>query len=297
MALVQRISGDMVMHMRGSVLVLAILVATTGAGLLAAPAAAQAGGCAAASASCQTNLQLAITPPSACITPLQEVASVPIDVRYTYTDAGVSLITTPVTLEVIDAPAWVVISFTPQVLPLAVVQPSGATTVGNTRESTGTVIMQVAATINSPAFQPTSVKIQGTAAANGGNAQSTAQQTFTMCAGYFGIIDAVADTTIQKGGPQKQISFPITVTNFGNGQTKVFFDISAKPEGDERGYQVIAPQPIILESRQEGGRNIQKQANLQIQLPFKNGYVNNVGAVTVDITSNYALNQQFRGDR
>jgi uncharacterized membrane protein len=152
--------------------------------------------------------------------------------------------------------------------------------------------MLVSTTADAPAFTPAPIKIQAVAETNGNLKGSTGTDQTLVTADFFSIIDAQATTTIQVASPQQQVSYPITVTNFGNAQTKVFFEVSNAPEG----WQVIPPQPTILESKQQGGKITQTTVYLTVQTPWKNGYMNTVGAITMKITTKYALDPKVVGD-
>lgn len=246
------------------------------------------------SPTCSTTLQMDITPPSQPVKPLGPFITVPITVTYIYTQtASVSLAATPITLKVTNAPSWAIVTLSPQTVYAPVSQVQGAGAGGS---STSTVKlpanMLVSATADAPAFTQGPIELQADAAANGALVSQTTKNQISINADFFSIIEATTPQNIQKAKPQQQVIFPITVTNFGNAQTKVEFITESQPDK----WQTSPPAPIQLASRQAGGTQNAKTANYNVQTPYSNGYLNVVGAITIRLKSNYALDPKVIGD-
>ncbi|PKK86193.1 MAG: hypothetical protein CVT48_02115 [Thermoplasmata archaeon HGW-Thermoplasmata-1] len=109
---------------------------------------------------------------------------------------------------------------------------------------------------------------------------------------FFSLLSVTAATTLQKISPNGQAVYPITVTNLGNGPTKVFLDIKNVPTG----WQVVTPAPFILDSTQQGGKNTKATVNVMVQPPYKFGHHNDLAAMKIDITSTHALDSSLKGD-
>ena len=171
-------------------------------------------------------------------------------------------------------------------------QVTGGTPSGQTVTQTFSANVVIYTLADAPAFTPGQIKISATALPNSDIAGSKATEVLQVTADFFSMIDAQITQTIQLAKPQQQVSYPITVKNLGNADTKLFFEIVSKPDN----FEVIPPQPIILESKQRGGKTTQQDVFLTIQTPYKNGYMNSVGAVTMKIRSNYALDATKIGD-
>src|SRR5688572_26481756 len=75
--------------------------------------------------------------------------------------------------------------------------------------------------------------------------------TFTVTASYYGLIQSKVTGQIKKTGPQKEISFPITLDNYGNARTRVQFEILERPGGKK--WQAVVPDDVILDSPYDGG--------------------------------------------
>lgn len=235
-----------------------------------------------------TNIALAITPPDSPIKPLSGVTSINIAGTVSAA-AGVSVQTLQLNFKVDSAPPWAAVSISPatQFVPI---QPGGANTVV-TANIPSTKIL-VSTTADAPAFTPAEIKITVSTPGGGNAGPGTTTETTLISADYFSIIDASAAQTIQIARPQTQVAYPITVTNFGNANTKVFFEITNRPDG----WNVQEPIPVTLEARQQGGKLTSQTVNLNILTPYHNGYLNEVGSVTMKITSNYALDSKLKGD-
>lgn len=242
----------------------------------------------------QGELQVEINSQSADtqLKPLQ--APIELSGKVTYNGDAISpqssLTGIVVSLEKLSAPAWSTVVFSPPQILLTFAPQAGQTTAS----STANFKVLVSASADAPAFQESEIKIQ--AKTNGNQALPAKTQTATASirAAYFSILDVSLPETIKVERPQTPTSFPITITNFGNGPTKVNFElVTQTAEGDK--MQIVPPQAITLESRQTGGSAITKDAILQVQTPYKNGYLNEPRSVTVKLTSHYATDSTLPG--
>lgn len=265
---------------------LAALVALAFLATIAPPAAAQA------PTNAQSTLALEITPFEAPIRPLSGLGQAQLKIKYGYVSAGATALTaTKVTLSVAEAPSWAVITISPSTVLVPIKQPQGAAATVDADPQTA--IVYVATTADAPAFTPANIKIKASAAANQPIAAADADVSSLVQADYFSVIDVQVQQPIRIVRPQTAVDFPVTITNFGNGNSKVAFELVNEPSG---GLQVPIPQPVTLEARQTGGKVTQQTVSFSISTPFKNGYMNQPGLVTVKLKAAYALNSQIKGE-
>jgi hypothetical protein len=244
----------------------------------------------------QANVQVAITPYTTPIKPLTDLADIQMAITYSYTSTNPGLIQVPITITA-DAPPWAIVVVSPSTV-YAPVSPSPGGLQGSSTSTVDqpiTVHLLVSTTQNAPAFSQGTITVKAVSGATQTqlpSATGTAQTNVE--ADYFSIIDAVATSTIQQATPQSEVAYPITVTNLGNAQTKFFFNVD--PHTIPDGWQVVPPAPITLGSTQQGDKSTQATVSLQIQTPYHNGYLNQAGAITVQVLSSYALNAALKGD-
>ncbi len=238
----------------------------------------------------QYNVVLSLTPPSEKVKPLQGQINFQGKVDYTGdpSSAG-NLVGVPVSYKVTKAPAWAAVTISPG---------SDVITLTNNQQTTSgskTFTVSVTASDQAPAFQSDTIEITATVTPTTPSTPAkSAAQTVPIQADYFSILDVQLAQAIQQDRPQSTVTFPVKITNLGNGATKVNFDIA--PEGNPQNLNVLVPGPVTLQSKQAGGNQISTEVSLQIQLPHKNGYMNEAGTVRYKITSNYALDSKLKGD-
>jgi hypothetical protein len=238
----------------------------------------------------QTSVVLSLTPPSEKVKPLQ--GQITFSGKATYTgdpSSSGNIVGVPVSYKVTKAPAWAAVTVSPgsDVITLT----SSQTSVSGSSNFN----VAVTASDQAPAFQSDTIEITATVTpSNPGATAKSASQAVPIQADYFSILDVQLAQAIQQDRPQSTVTFPVKITNLGNGATKVNFDIA--PEGNPQNLNVLVPGPVTLQSKQAGGNQISAEIPLQIQLPHKNGYMNEAGAVRYKITSNYALDSKLKGD-
>ncbi len=250
---------------------------------------------AAAPASAQTEapstVTLKITPYEQPIKPLSALAILTATVGYQYMSAGsTALVASKVVLTVAESPPWAVVTISPSALLFPIKSPGAA----NSQVDAGTLDAKiiVTATADAPAFTAGNIKIKANAERNQPIAQSSTEDNTLITADYFSIIDAQVQQPIRIIGPQKGVDFPLTVTNFGNANTKVNFEVLDKSGG----LEVPIPQPLTLEAKQTGGTKNAQTVTFSLQTPFRNGYMNQPGIVNLKLKSAYALDPTKKGE-
>ncbi len=120
-------------------------------------------------------------------------------------------------------------------------------------------------------------------------AQSVDQKeigSFNVKADYFPLISSNVAGKVKDSGPRKNVGFDITLSNFGNAKTQVSFEVLSKPAGKR--WQVLTPDPIILDTPNGGTEATSGTAKLSIATTYKNGWNNEQGAVQLKMTARAA---------
>lgn len=99
--------------------------------------------------------------------------------------------------------------------------------------------------------------------------------SFTVGAKYYGLVQSKVAKQIAKTGPQKDISFPITLDNFGNARTRIQFEVAERPGGAK--WSQVVPDDVILDSPYGTAEKTQDTANFQVTTTYKNGWNNEQG--------------------
>ena len=203
--------------------------------------------------------------------------------------AATGVIGLAVQYTVTKQPAWanVLVSPSSDIFPINPPQP-GQTQVTVTRQITVTVT----ATDQAPAFAADQIEISAVTAAPPGGRSLNGKGTAAVVADYFSILDVQLPEAIKVERPQTSTAFPVKISNFGNANTKVNFEVVQAAEG----LQYTLPVPIVLQSKQAGGNQISADVPLSVQTPYKNGYMNEVGTLNYKLTSAYALDPKIKGD-
>lgn len=181
---------------------------------------------------------------------------------------------TAITVRVTEAPAWLAAQVAPADLPIDVTRCDGAVARTN-----ATLLLQ--ATGDAPAFTP--VTVQATLPHATG--ERSAEASFAVRAAYFSVIDASAIATSFAGAPGERLTLPLTLSNLGNADTRIIVSVQ-----DSGGLAVQPPLPIVLPPR--GSQTV----DVVVALPSGGGLVNAVTAVTLNVTSAYALDGSQSGD-
>ncbi|MEA3201070.1 MAG: hypothetical protein QOE90_2498 [Thermoplasmata archaeon] len=112
-----------------------------------------------------------------------------------------------------------------------------------------------------------------------------ADASFPVTAAIYTLVDVSPDRTLLQGKPQSVLTFPIHVRNLGNAVTRVTFDVADAPAG----WIVLQPQPVTLQSRQEGGLVTEGTVNLVVQTPHRFGSIDESATLHVHAIAAPAL--------
>lgn len=241
------------------------------------------------SPTCATTVQLDIKPPADPIPVAQGQVVVPMVVTYVYTQTlSLTMSPTPIMLKVKSAPDWLDATISPSVVYAPVNQVHG---LAAAQQTTAMVRMPanllLSAMPDAPAFVSAPIEIQAYAPPNGQLSASETRNAISIQADYFSLVQVspAGDVGLAPGGSQ---TLPLTVTNFGNGLTKVSWALDAAPKG----VNVRLPGELTLQSRQQGGARHQETVSLRLSAPgsFEDG------DVVLLARSSYALDPALAGD-
>lgn len=136
-----------------------------------------------------------------------------------------------------------------------------------------------------PAFADQVITIKATAAGGGGggegctavDSQST-EVGIPIRADYMPNMQYSPDAIIQTSGQNKKVTFPITVTNYGNGATRVVTTVS-----DAKGLETLQPPgEFLVDSKAMSGQAAQDtvRTSITVLTSTDTGYTNKVHAFT-----------------
>lgn len=237
----------------------------------------------------QSSLVITMNAPTESVKPLQ--APLAFSGTTTFTgDPGQmqNFIGVPISYTVTKQPAWATVVVSPASDVVQLSQPGATGTVSGTRPFQ----VIVTASDQAPAFQADQIEITVTQGRVTAGTPAVSKNAVPITASYFSIIDVQLGEAIKVERPQTPVQFPVKVTNLGNANTKVNFEVIEKTES----LQAPLPNPVTLQSKQAGGNQISADIPLTVQTPYKNGYMNEVGVVNYKLTSAYALDPKIKGD-
>lgn len=153
----------------------------------------------------------------------------------------------------------------------------------------------VALTQSAPALAPDKVELTATVSA-GSSPQSfpDGSTELTIVPDYFNLYNVRLTQRIGQGGPQESVKYPIQIDNFSNGPTRFSFEVQ-NSEQIPAGFQPTPPSPTVVESKATGGETTSQTVQFEVYTPYKNGYVNEVGSILLEVTSAYAPDTSKNG--
>lgn len=154
---------------------------------------------------------------------------------------------------------------------------------------TGTVYL----TRDAPAFSTANIVIK--ASSTGGTCvqpPKEAEGKTSVKAGFYGKMQARLEKTIDGAGQNSKVTIPLIVENFGNGEilTKYKLENAEKTKVD-----VILPGNIIVPTAIGTSLDPKQILPIDIQTPYKNGYMNDVAPVVITITSESSEDPEIKG--
>lgn len=167
--------------------------------------------------------------------------------------------------------------------------------VQSTTEFTGNIELQIALRPDAPGLEILTCEIRAQTTGGGGGfyAASDVQSTrFQITGSYVPQLQAVVNGKIAQGGPQKEVHYPVKITNFGNAKTVIIFDLPERPEGGK--WAALPPENLILNSEQSGLK-FEENIDFVVSTTYKNGWNNEQGQYRLTMQPVAFLDEQKSG--
>ena len=227
------------------------------------------------------SITVRVQPPTDPIQPLLAAVPIPFEVEVTC-DASLMVDGMDVRYSITRLPPWATATLSP-----------ATDHAGSDLCQSGRVLFHGTALVGTsdaaPAFAPDAMEITATAFTST-HASNPGRASFPVTAGYFSIVEAQPMTSSVAVGPNEMAVVPVKLTNLGNGNTKVVFDVVT----DASDLAVELPAPVILQSRQSGGTVT--AADLAIPV-HRSDHVNaQTETFTLRWRASYALDGRITGD-
>lgn len=152
-----------------------------------------------------------------------------------------------------------------------------------------TSTLKITVTEQAPAFTQGRVRISATSSVLDGLLFSVQKATrefdVSFVVGYWPVVNyELPKGSFMQIGPLDTATFPVDITNLGNGYTRVAAEILEIPEGD---WSVNIISSVKLGSAAEGGQNNKAKVQLVIKPPYGFGFHNERETFKVRFTPNY----------
>jgi hypothetical protein len=103
---------------------------------------------------------------------------------------------------------------------------------------------------------------------------------FPITVDYLSVLSVKVDGRVTQAGPQKETNFPITITNFGNAQTRVVFQTFERPENNR--WVIGLPDPVVLNAEWAADGKVDT-VSYTIISAYKTGWNNDQGSFTISM--------------
>lgn len=163
---------------------------------------------------------------------------------------------------------------------------------GNTVDLEFTVT--VALTQDAPALTPDKVTIDTTVTTTSEQGVAPSSTDLTVVPDYYNLYNVALQKKIGQGGPQESVDYPITIDNFSNGDTRFTFSLASE-DSVPSGFNPTTPDPKVIRSQATGAESSTTQVTFSVYTPYQNGYVNEIGAIQLQIDSAYANDPSKEG--
>jgi len=149
--------------------------------------------------------------------------------------------------------------------------------------------LSLTVTEKAPAFTQGKVTIVATSSMLSGLLVTINEKTETFDVpfevGYWPVVNiAPVKGTLKQVGPTDTAEFPVDLTNFGNGMTKVLIEVTDMPEGD---WSVSVPSSVTLQSSDVSDEGIKDTVNIKVKPPYGFGFHNTRKSFKVTFTPIY----------
>lgn len=214
------------------------------------------------------------------VQPLQGILTAPLVLEFECEPLDRVAKTIPLAFTIVEQPSWSTLVLSPAT---DAVDPARCAE-GRVRQEATAI---VSAGDQAPAFQPGRVVFEARVG-DGGDARK-ARAEGEVVASFFSILDVQAPETQATLAPGAPVSFPVKVTNFGNGATRVRFELVESTGA----YGLALPHELDLGSKQAGSNEVSADVSVSMRAPETPA---TVARVIVRVTSAYASDPTLRGD-
>ncbi len=152
---------------------------------------------------------------------------------------------------------------------------------------TGIAEVRVAAAPTARGDVPMRCTMTGTVTDENGITQATGSVQYSAQIAFQGSIETVVPSGMRQAAPQKQIPYPIEITNTGNSRTQVVFEMVDAPGGK---WNAILPEQVVLDPGET------RVAVFTVATPFANGFNNGDGSFVVRAIPTSVLNPNVQAD-
>lgn len=153
----------------------------------------------------------------------------------------------------------------------------------STSAATGNIDLSISLRPDAPGLEILTCEVKAqTQGGGGGFYQDSVEQStrFQITGSYVPQLQANVQGKIAQGGPQKEVNYPITITNFGNAKTVIVFTLENGPEGGK--WAALAPENLILNSEQSGLK-FEEDIIFTVSTTYKNGWNNEQAGYTLSL--------------
>ncbi|MEK6985657.1 MAG: hypothetical protein AABX89_04670 [Candidatus Thermoplasmatota archaeon] len=227
-------------------------------------------------ANAQLQATLTISQPADALNIQPDTGTGPTKFKLTYSftnpaQTPLGVVQTSVVINVnVQCPNNVIANF-----PSSVIIPLSVNAQNTNRFESADVPVSIAISKDHPGLKQVQCEVTASAPAVGSQQTAGAVEApatkFAVSSGYFPLIQAKLVDKILEAGPQKSIPFQIELTNFGNAQTKVRFQLATEDVGK---WNPVLPDITTLDSTASGGGAVSSTVPFSIATPFKNGWNN-----------------------
>lgn len=154
--------------------------------------------------------------------------------------------------------------------------------------------VDVALTQDAPALTPDKVELTTDVTTTSQQSVTPSSTEITIVPDYYNLYNVALQKKIGQGGPQESVDYPIQIDNFSNGDTRFTFSL-VDSDNVPAGFNPTTPDPTVLRSPATGGEETSTQVTFSVYTPYQNGYVNEIGAIQLQIDSAYAQDTSKEG--
>lgn len=110
-------------------------------------------------------------------------------------------------------------------------------------------------------------------------------QKFQVTVDYYDSLSVNIPTPIQRAAPQREISFTLSITNFGNADTRLLFSIpeGGAPNEERYDWNSVLPTAQVVGTAIGGGNNV-LDTTFTVSTPARTGWNNILDGYTIQIS-------------